>query len=505
MSLVFPDQAPSRFSVALRSGTLKRLQTRFDDVKRSGLGANDDEAAARAVELVGLLSHHDRLTRGHTERVRAYADLIAEELDLPPGDRARLAWGSLLHDVGKLTVPPQILNKNGRPDDAEWAILREHPIATGKLLAPLEGWLGEWAKAGPEHHERWDGTGYPVGLAGTEISLAGRITAVADAYDVITSKRSYKTPMSSAAAKRELVDCAGTQFDPDVVRAFLNVSLGRKWFTGPLAWIAEIPQLANLGPGLSSAPAAVAGVVVAVGTAVAGSAVAPTIYEPEPILAFAPSTETSEIITLTTSANLASTSPQPEPTSEDRADTTTSSTSEPSDTQTSPATDERPTVPGDSSTAPPPTTVSTIQPTTTTAKPTTTRRPSRRQPTHPADHDDDPADNDDDPADHNDYGKRLLGSERHGNRRQQQQHQCLGSVERRTARRLRLPDTGRDHTTGQRNRHDRLAPGNPANVRIGYRSNSGFTGVDQFTYQICDTTGSCATATATLTVTLTRC
>lgn len=176
LSLVFPDQAPSRFGVALRSGSLRKLRAGLSDVERDGLGGSDRDAAQQAVELIGLLSHHDRLTRGHTERVRAHADLIAQEMGLSDEQRSRLAWGSLLHDVGKLTVPTEILNKRGRPTDAEWAILENHPKATGELLAPLEGWLGEWSKAGPEHHERWDGNGYPAGLAGHEISLAGRIT-----------------------------------------------------------------------------------------------------------------------------------------------------------------------------------------------------------------------------------------------------------------------------------------------------------------------------------------
>jgi hypothetical protein len=97
--------------------------------------------------------------------------------------------------------------------------------------------------AASQHHERWDGQGYPDRLVGEEISLAGRIVAVADAYDVITSTRSYKKPMSTEAARKELVRCAGKQFDPDVVRAFLNVSIGRNPSrAGLLGWLAELPR-----------------------------------------------------------------------------------------------------------------------------------------------------------------------------------------------------------------------------------------------------------------------
>lgn len=281
MTLVFPDQAPSRFGTALRSGTIGRLQERVNAVNSEGLGADDAAAAARAVQLISLLSQHDRLTRGHTERVRAYSDLIAEEMGVSPGDRDRLAWGAMLHDIGKLTVPPEILNKQTRPNDEEWAVLQGHPAASAALLAPLQDWLGEWGRAAAEHHERWDGAGYPSGLAGTDISLAGRITAVADAYDVITSRRSYKPAMSPEAAREELIRCAGTQFDPEVVRAFLNVSLGRRWVTGPLAWLLELPGVMNVGSNLPAVANVVAGAAV-----VAGSVILPIATDPPDELAY---------------------------------------------------------------------------------------------------------------------------------------------------------------------------------------------------------------------------
>ena len=292
MSMAFPDQAPSRFGVALRTGTVKQLQSRLDEVRTHGLGDSESDAARTAIELVSALAKHDRLTRGHTERVRAFADLIGEELNLPEGDRLRLSWGVLLHDVGKLYVPSEILNKDGKPSDEEWAILKSHPERGRELLRPLEGWLGPWLLAASEHHERWDGNGYPLGLAGTQISLAGRIAAVADAYDVITSKRTYKAPLSAAAAKQELVDCAGSQFDPAIVRAFLNVSVGRRWTAGPLAWLADLP-IGQLGTAATANTAAVAlGSVAAVGTA---AALPPVVEEPPP-LAF---TEVAETTTTT--------------------------------------------------------------------------------------------------------------------------------------------------------------------------------------------------------------
>ena len=126
------------------------------------------------------------------------------------------------------------------------------------LVDPLAEWLGESVRAVWEHHERFDGNGYPRGLSGTDISFAARVVSVADSYDVMTSARSYKKPMSAEAARAELAACSGTQFDPIVVRSFLNVSLGRlRLMTGPLAWLAQLALLEPSGvvhAGSSSTP-----------------------------------------------------------------------------------------------------------------------------------------------------------------------------------------------------------------------------------------------------------
>jgi uncharacterized protein YjbI with pentapeptide repeats len=283
MSLTFPDNAPSRFGIALRTGTMGKLQDRLDEWNATGLSADENTAAGQAVELVTLLGRHERLTRGHTERVRAYADLIAAEMEVSEVDRQKLAWASLLHDIGKLTVPAEILNKNGRPTDEEWEILQTHPAAGEAFIEPLADWLGEWRYATSQHHERWDGRGYPCGLAGTDISLAGRIVAVADAYDVITTKRSYKEPMSAEAARREMVACAGAQFDPVVVRALLNVSLNKQRGAAWMAWLLELPGAASVARVVTSVPTAAAASVVALG---ATMAVPPPDVGPPDNLAF---------------------------------------------------------------------------------------------------------------------------------------------------------------------------------------------------------------------------
>ena len=266
MSLVFPDQAPSRFGVALRSGTTRQLENEVENLRQHGISVDAAEAAEQLLVLVSALGKHERLTRGHTERVRAYSELIGQELKLSAEDQNLLRWGALIHDVGKLAVPAPILSKEERLEDGEWDTIKLHPEVGAALVQPLEDWLGEWRLAASEHHERWDGAGYPLGLAGTEISLAGRIVAVADTYDVITSTRSYKEASSADEARKELVRCAGSQFDPDVVRAFLAVSVGRLHpIAGRFAWIA------NLGLLFQQAPAAIQTAVVG-GTAAAALA-----------------------------------------------------------------------------------------------------------------------------------------------------------------------------------------------------------------------------------------
>jgi putative nucleotidyltransferase with HDIG domain len=265
LALVFPDEAPSRFRAALSAGTTEGLEQRLAEARK---GLDDEtpvEAAERLLGFAAALSAHDHVTRGHSERVRAYAQMIAKELRLDREEVDRLNWAALLHDIGKLEVPAEILNKPGRPTEEEWQAIRSHPELGARLAAPLRAWLGEWTDAIADHHERWDGKGYPKGVEREQISLAGRIVAVADVFDVITSSRSYKDPENPAAARDEIARCAGVQFDPRVVRAFLGISLGRlRLAMGPLSWLAQAPILGRipLTPGvatLASSAVAVAG------------------------------------------------------------------------------------------------------------------------------------------------------------------------------------------------------------------------------------------------------
>jgi HD-GYP domain-containing protein (c-di-GMP phosphodiesterase class II) len=273
MTMLFPDHAPSRFKLARAAGQTAILEERA----RTHPDETAGEAATRILGLLTALSAHDKRTRGHSERVRVFTDVLAAELHLPEAARDRLRWAALLHDLGKVRVPSDVLNKPAELEADEWAMIRRHPDVGAALAGPLLEWLGEWGAAISEHHERFDGMGYPRGLAGHEIAQAGRIVAVADSFEVMTAVRSYKRPMSVATARRELAQVAGTQLDPACVRAFLGASLPRVlWAVGPLALLVNLPVLrgvAEAGRMVEHAGVAAAGQAATVAVAATTAAV----------------------------------------------------------------------------------------------------------------------------------------------------------------------------------------------------------------------------------------
>lgn len=244
LSLVFPDKTPSRFRMALKAGSGRSLAREVEAARRGGLSTDRSRAAEQLVLLATAIGDHDRRTRGHSERVRLYTQLLGEELKLSPEELARLQWAALIHDIGKIHVPVNILNKRGRPTPREWEILKTHPAHGEALAAPVAGWLGEWVHAIGGHHERFDGTGYPSGLSGRDIPRAAAIVAVADAFEVMTAVRSYKKAMPLPAARAELTRSAGTHFDPAIVRAFLSISIGdTRRAMGLLGSLAHLPLI----------------------------------------------------------------------------------------------------------------------------------------------------------------------------------------------------------------------------------------------------------------------
>jgi putative nucleotidyltransferase with HDIG domain len=308
-NLAFPIEAPNRVKLALRMGNSANRERVSESFRESGLSHDPQVAAEQVLILAEELNKHDRRTRGHSEKVRALSDVIAQELGLSMKDRELLRWGSLLHDIGKLAVPANLLNKEGKPTDEEWQILKTHPAEGEWRLDSVRPWLGDWVRCAWEHHERFDGLGYPNGIKSSELPLGSRIVAVADAFEVMTSVRSYKKAMSFNDARSELARCAGTHFDPDVVRALLRVGVNVKGYgTG---FFSTVLNRIQAGPGgsvttagttfASSAAAVVLGAAAAVGPAPAVIKAAP---KPVPVVELAlresPTTTTTSSTTTTT-------------------------------------------------------------------------------------------------------------------------------------------------------------------------------------------------------------
>lgn len=168
---------------------------------------------------------HDATTATHSLRVAWLAGVLAEQLGVAIQDVGRLRVAATLHDVGKLSIHRDVLTKPGRFDAAEWVLVRRHPEEGARLAHEWAPMLGAWRFAISQHHERWDGRGYPAGLGGASIALGARIVAIVDAYEAMTAQRPYRRFKSARAARDEILLNSGSQFDPAVVRGFAQIPL----------------------------------------------------------------------------------------------------------------------------------------------------------------------------------------------------------------------------------------------------------------------------------------
>jgi putative nucleotidyltransferase with HDIG domain len=171
--------------------------------------------------LSNALEAKDAVTSQHTEEVVRLAVAVATELDLDLDGVQQVELGAVLHDIGKVRVPEAILNKPTALTDEEWAVMRTHPEVGERILQPIKS-LEAILPVVRHHHERWDGRGYPDGLAGRAIPLGARIVAVCDAYRAMTEDRPYRNALPADEARAELQRCAGTQFDPECVELLLR-------------------------------------------------------------------------------------------------------------------------------------------------------------------------------------------------------------------------------------------------------------------------------------------
>lgn len=209
---------------------LPELPKRYDELGEVAeafhtLAGQTEEYSREVIQaLVAALETRDSYTKRHSERVALYAQLLAQQLEVDPVTRENVLRAGLLHDIGKIGVPESILNKPGALDDEEWRIMRSHPLLSYEILREVPF----YTKTGIDevvlqHHERWDGRGYPKGLAGNQICLEARILAITDAFDAMTSQRVYRKELSIEQALEELKRGAGQQFDPVSVMAFLEI------------------------------------------------------------------------------------------------------------------------------------------------------------------------------------------------------------------------------------------------------------------------------------------
>ncbi len=223
MAAVVAQDAPLAFLLVLPLAGLLRVFAR-ERAARIDQAIELSAAYRGTAFLLGeVIVADDEYTGEHSYGVIALSLEIADELGLDEDDRRLVEFGALLHDVGKIAVPKSIVNKPGPLDDDEWEVMRQHTIAGQRMLDKVGGSMTDVGQIVRASHERWDGKGYPDGTAGEAVPLPARIVSVADTFHAITTTRPYRRAQTPEAAIKELRDCAGTQFDPEVVDALVRV------------------------------------------------------------------------------------------------------------------------------------------------------------------------------------------------------------------------------------------------------------------------------------------
>jgi putative nucleotidyltransferase with HDIG domain len=195
-----------------RLGAIAIENARADEVSRNFYTHASDT-------LVSLLDSHDVHYDGHGRAVAALADMVSRRLGLPEDERRTIHFAALLHDVGKLRLGPALLSQTGPLSSAQKELVRRHPALGVEVLRPISIWR-DLAPIIHSHHERWDGDGYPRGLAGSAIPVGGRIVAVAEAFEAMVRPTPYRAARTPDEALAEVLACAGTQFDPEIARVF---------------------------------------------------------------------------------------------------------------------------------------------------------------------------------------------------------------------------------------------------------------------------------------------
>jgi len=224
----------------------RRLEQFTRSLIEHGDGAAGDPVPPAVVDTVTSLAlaidAKDRYTQGHSQKVSAYSVMIAQALRMNQAEVEEIRLAGLLHDIGKVGIPEIILNKSGPLDATEWTTMKTHTELGAKILEPLAA-MNRIREMVRHHHEFYDGTGYPDRLSADQIPLGARVIAIADAYDTITSERTYKKARNPEEAFSELERCAANQFDPDIVRGFVEAM--RRAFADRAEFLAD-PDFAKI-------------------------------------------------------------------------------------------------------------------------------------------------------------------------------------------------------------------------------------------------------------------
>jgi putative two-component system response regulator len=208
---------------AANDSLLQQENRGVSDYKWDDINLSDTQSCLEFAKVLAYtLEEKDPYTSGHSERVCYYSDFISKRLSLSPKERSELQIASYLHDIGKIGISNRFINKKGTLTSTDWAVIKQHTRKSIELLVPLN-LSSSIISYIQHHHERYDGTGYPDGLAGEKIPLGARIIAISDSYDSMTSDRPYRKPLTNGDAKGELLKNAGKQFDPKLVALFLDV------------------------------------------------------------------------------------------------------------------------------------------------------------------------------------------------------------------------------------------------------------------------------------------
>jgi HD-GYP domain-containing protein (c-di-GMP phosphodiesterase class II) len=203
-------------------GELYRMERSRSAELQTVLESLQETYLATMKSLATVIEAKDLTTRGHLDRTVSYGLALARRIEPSLAESATLGYGFFLHDIGKVGIPEHILCKAGPLSVDEWTVMRNHPIIGAQIVAPI-AFLSDAVELIRHHHERFDGSGYPDGLAGESIPLAARIFTVADSFDAMTSDRPYRGAIGLEPALEEIRIGAGTQFDPEVVSVFVGM------------------------------------------------------------------------------------------------------------------------------------------------------------------------------------------------------------------------------------------------------------------------------------------